>query len=150
MNGDHRKYGSKTARTERGTFARGNPGKPKGARHRTTLAVESLLDGEAEKLTRKAIRMALAGDTVALRMCMDRIAPPRKDRTVVFPLPAIEKASDAAKAFAAIVAAVARGELTPLEAAALSSLVDCFTRALETSDFDARLKALEQRKGTYA
>jgi hypothetical protein len=150
MNGGHRKYGSKTVRTERGTFAFGNPGKPKGARHRTTLAVESLLDGEAEKLTRKAIEMALTGDTVALRMCMDRIAPPRKDRTVAFPLPAIEKASDAVKASATIVAAVARGELTPLEAAALSSLVDCFTRALEASDFDARLKALEQRKGTYA
>jgi hypothetical protein len=150
VNGGHRKYGSKTARTERGTFARGNPGKPKGARHRITLAVESLLDGEAEKLTRKAIKMALAGDTVALRMCMDRIAPPRKDRPVAFPLPAIEKASDALKATTTIVAAVARGELTPLEAAALSGLVDSFMRTLEVSDFDARLKALEQRKGTYA
>src|SRR5436190_21458026 len=83
MNSGHRKFGPKTARTERGTFGRGNPGKPKGARHRTTLAVEALLDGEAEGLTRKAIKMALAGDTVALRLCMDRIAPARKDRPVV-------------------------------------------------------------------
>ena len=150
MNGDHRKYGSKTARTERGTFARGNPGKPKGARHRTTLAVESLLDGEAKKLTRKAIKMALTGDTVALRMCMGRIAPPRKDRPVAFPLPAIEKASDALKATATIIAGVARGELTPLEAAALAGLVDCFTRTLAASDFDARITALEQNRGSHA
>ena len=41
----------------------GNPaGKPKGARHRATLAAEALLDGEAEALTRKAIELALAGD----------------------------------------------------------------------------------------
>ena len=46
----------------------GNPaGKPKGARHRATLAAETLLDGEAEALTRKAIALALAGDPIALR-----------------------------------------------------------------------------------
>jgi hypothetical protein len=150
MNGGHRKYGSKTARTELGTFARGNPGKPIGARHRTTLAVESLLDGEAEKLTRKAIKMALAGNTVALRLCMDRIAPARKDRPVAFSLPAIATASDAVKASATIVAAVAGGELTPLEAAALSGLVDCFTRALAASEFEARLTVLEKERLPYA
>jgi hypothetical protein len=51
----------------------GNPaGKPKGARHRATVAAEALLDGEAEGLTRKAIEMALAGDGTALRLCLDR------------------------------------------------------------------------------
>lgn len=141
-----RKYGSKTARTERGTFARGNPGKPKGARHRTTLAIESLLDGEAEQLTRKAITMALAGDTVALRMCMDRIAPVRKDRPVAFSLPALKTVADAANAMAAIVAAVATGELTPAEANNLASLTDHFASAVAASDFDARLSALEREK----
>jgi Family of unknown function (DUF5681) len=33
----------------------GNPaGKPKGARNKVTLAIEALLDGEAEALTRKS------------------------------------------------------------------------------------------------
>ena len=55
----------------------GNPsGRPAGSRHKTTLAIEALLDGDAEKLTRKAVDMALGGDTVALRLVMDRIAPP--------------------------------------------------------------------------
>ena len=54
----------------------GNPrGKRQGARHRTTLAAEALLDGEAKALTRKAIELALAGETVALRLCLDRILP---------------------------------------------------------------------------
>jgi hypothetical protein len=54
----------------------GNPaGKPKGARHKTTLAVQALLDGEAEALTRKCIELAKEGDTTALRLCMERLAP---------------------------------------------------------------------------
>lgn len=145
-----RKYGSKTVRTKRGTFAPGNPGKPIGARHRSTIAAESLFDGDAERLTRKAIEMALGGDTIALRLCIDRIAPPRRDRHVVFPLPAIEKASDAVKAFGAIISAVSRGGLTPSEALSLSNLIDCFTRAVEASDFDARLSVLEKTRAPNA
>src|SRR6476659_8342128 len=40
----------------------GNPqGKPKGTRHRVTIAAEILLEGEAEAITRKAIELAKAG-----------------------------------------------------------------------------------------
>jgi hypothetical protein len=67
----------------------GRGGKPRGSRHRTTLAIESLLDGEAERLTRKAVDLALAGDTVALRICLDRVAPPRRGRPVMFRLPEV-------------------------------------------------------------
>jgi len=46
----------------------GNPqGRPLGARNRTTVAVEALLDGEAEKLTRKAVTLALEGNVACLR-----------------------------------------------------------------------------------
>ena len=47
-------------------------GKPRGARHRVTQAMQALLDGEGEALTRKAIEMALSGDGLALRLCLDR------------------------------------------------------------------------------
>ncbi len=53
----------------------GNPsGRPKGARHKATMAVEALLNGEADAITRKAIDAALAGDMTAIRLCLDRIA----------------------------------------------------------------------------
>ena len=59
----------------------GNPnGRPKGSRNRTTIACEALLEEEAGALTRKAIQMAKDGDTIALRLCLDRIYPVRKDR----------------------------------------------------------------------
>ena len=53
-------------------------GKRKGTRNKVTLAIEALLDGEAETLTRKAIELAKLGDLAALRVCLDRIAPPWK------------------------------------------------------------------------
>ena len=39
-----------------------------------------MLDGEAETLTRKAIDKALKGDSEALRLCLERLVPPRKER----------------------------------------------------------------------
>jgi Family of unknown function (DUF5681) len=46
----------------------GNPaGRPKGSRNKATLAVEALLDGEAEEITRKAIELAKKGDLAAIR-----------------------------------------------------------------------------------
>lgn len=139
-----------SARNQRGRpFLKGqsgNPnGKPKGARHRVTRAVEALLEGEAEALTRRAIAAALEGDTVALRLCLDRIAPPRKDASVRFTLPPMASAADAAKAVGAILAAVAVGELTPSEGTAAAGLVETFRRALETAELETRIAALEAK-----
>jgi len=44
----------KTGRNADGTFGPGNFGKPKGTRHKATLAAMALLDGEAESLSRTA------------------------------------------------------------------------------------------------
>ena len=54
----------------------GNPnGRAAGSRNRATLAIEALLEGEGEALTRKAIELAKAGDMQALRLCMDLCCP---------------------------------------------------------------------------
>jgi hypothetical protein len=69
----------------------GNPaGKPKGARHAITKAAEALLDGETEALTRKCIELAKEGDMVAMRLCLERILPARKSRSVSISLPATD------------------------------------------------------------
>ena len=65
-----------------GTFTDGNGGRPKGSRNKATIAIDSLLEGQAEALTQTAISKALDGDSIALRLCMDRIAPPMKDKPV--------------------------------------------------------------------
>jgi hypothetical protein len=90
-------------------------------------------------LTRRAIALAKKGNVIALRLCLDRIAPPRKDRCVAFDLPPLRTVADAARGMAAIVAAVAAGEVTPAEASRLAALVDNYTRAVAASDFETRL-----------
>lgn len=124
-------------------FGPGNPGRPKGSRNKTTLALEALLDGEAEAITRKAVEVALTGDPTAMRLVMERIIPPRRDRPVMFALPKLETASDAVKAMGAVVEAVAAGDLTLGEAGELTKLVENFSNVLKAEDLQKRVEALE-------
>jgi hypothetical protein len=125
----------------------GNPkGRPKGSRNQATLLAEELLDGEAEALTRKAIDRALEGDATALRLCLERLVAPRRERLVAFELPSkIESAADIAKASSAVLAACAAGILSPNEASQMMELVFSHVRILEMSEIEGRLAALEQR-----
>ncbi len=145
MSDTSRKSGENSRRRGPGRpFQRGNVGKPKGALARVTRAAQALLDGESETLTRAAIDLAKAGDGVALRICMERLLPPRKDRPVSFDLPKIEKLEDASKALAGLLEGVATGEITPGEAAGVVPLVEGFIRAIKATEFEKRLTALEQ------
>jgi len=130
-----------------GRFAKGNAanlrGRPLGSRHRATLAAEALLDGEVEKLTRKAIEMALEGDGVALRLCLERIIPARKDRPVMVDLPKVTTASDLIAGAAALAQAVTSGEITPSEGADLSRLIENIAKAIEVAELEERIRKLE-------
>ena len=135
----------KNAENTRGKpFKAGNPGRPKGARNATTLALESLLDGQATALTQKAIELALTGDLTALRICLDRILPPRKDRPVTFDFPVITSITEAATTMSSVLSAVAAGEITPAEASEISKLVDTYVKAVEATDLADRISRLER------
>ena len=116
-----------------------------GARNKALLAMEALLDGEAEAITRVAVEKAKEGDATALRLCLERILPPRKDRPVSFSLPQLGTVTDAPAATAAIVAAVAAADITVSEGSELARLVDTYVRAVEASDLDKRLRAIEEK-----
>ena len=124
------KYGRNTA----GQFAAGNTGRPKGSRNKATIAIESLLQGQAEALTQTAVAKALDGDSIALRLCMERIAPAPKDQPVSFSLPKMNNALDASKAAGSVLIAVSECDLTPIEAKRFMSLVDSYRRTLELKD----------------
>jgi hypothetical protein len=128
-------------------FAKGPSNRPAGrragSRNKKTLAAAVLLEGEAEALTRRAVDLALAGDPTAMRLCIERILPPCRERTVRFALPPIESAADIAPAMKAVTSALAAGLITPGEAGTIAAVVDTFVRAIETSDFDRRLKIME-------
>ena len=138
------------ARTRGRPFApntSGNPkGRPKGARNRVTVTLERIMEGDALEIVAAVLVAAKAGDLTAARLILDRVAPvPRDRRLTPFDLPATDTAAGIAQAQAAVVAAVAGGDLRPSEGEALAGLIDLRRRAVELADFDARLIALEKR-----
>jgi hypothetical protein len=92
-----------------------------------------------------AIDKALEGDTTALRLCLERIAPARKDAPIQFELPVMSNASEAAVAAQAVLKAVSEGEVTPLEGATVMGLVESYRRTLEVTELEERLLQVEER-----
>ena len=143
-----------TATKQRGRpFERGksgNPkGRPKGARNNATVLAEALLDGEANAITRKLIEKAKEGDTTALRLCLERLLPPRRGRPVEFKLPTkIETAADEVHGSSLVLKACATGTLSPVEASEIMNLISSHIRLLEITEIETRLTALEKAQQT--
>jgi hypothetical protein len=125
----------------------GNPGgRPKGSLNKATLATQALLEGEAEALTRKVVELAKAGNPMALRLCLERLLPPRKDRPITFSVPKIQVVEDLPTVLGAILAAVARGEITTGEGHTLTAMLEAYRKGIETVQHEARITALEKEK----
>jgi hypothetical protein len=132
-------------RDAQGRFAPGNPGKPPGTRHRTTIAIEALLEGQWEGLTKTAVALALRGDATALRLCFDRIAPQRRGTSIEIPhFPKVESAADVPRALAALIAAVAAGHLTADEAKPLSDMFTAYVNAVDIVDTAAEVAEIKR------
>lgn len=144
---DEKKYPENAGEKQDGKFKpgqSGNPkGKPPGTRHRATQAVLALLEGETERLTRKAVELALEGDVTALRLCLERIAPALKSVAppVSVSLTNPGSLAETAKNF---LQAAAGGELPPDLAAQLISAVSVIARVEEIEIMKERLEALER------
>jgi hypothetical protein len=130
-------------RTRGRPFQPGNPGRPLGCRNKATLAAEAILDGEAEALSRKAIELALNGDVAALRICFDRLIPPRRERPIRFAMPPMQTAADATTVIATLMTAVAGGDVSPSEAASMVQILDAYIKSLFVAEFEQRLAKLE-------
>jgi hypothetical protein len=113
----------------------GNPaGKPRGARHKTTILAERLMQDDAEKIVNAVITAACNGDMTAAKIILDRICPPRRSRP--FHLPSIERNEDSMAAKQAVMSAVAGGDLTPSDAVDLFRVIDNAAWGLPVSNED--------------
>jgi hypothetical protein len=124
-------------------FAPGNPGRPKGARHKATVLTEQLLSTDIEDVVTAVVNAAKAGDMTAARIILDRLSPPRKGRPVRFEIPPVMNLAGLSAAFAKLVEAVATGHVTPEEAASVASLLEAQRKAIELNEINNRLAALE-------
>jgi hypothetical protein len=129
----------------------GNPaGFRRGSKHRATLLAEQLFEGEASELIRTVINLAKAGDTAALKICVDRILPPLKSRAVDFKLPTLGSTRDALAALNLLVQGVVTGKLLPESAEPLAAIVSTFIKAVEIGQVEDRLCELEKARADDA
>ncbi len=124
-----------------GNFA----GKPKGARHRATIAAETLMSGEADAIVRAVIEKAKTGDMTAAKIILDRVAPIRRGAPLEVDLPAVATTEGVTAALAALVAEMSAGTVTPEEAQTVASVIEAQRKAIETTELESRVLALEER-----
>jgi hypothetical protein len=117
--------------------------RPQGSRNKATIALQEMLDGHGESITRKCALLALQGDPTALRLCMERLIAPRRDSPVKFNLPAVNTAAEVGQAIGTVLHDVAGGQLTPAEGQMVSAILEDRRKAIETEDHDDRIRALE-------
>jgi len=123
----------------------GNPlGRPLGARNKLTLLAESMLEGDAEALVNKLIEIAKDGHVGALRLCIDRICPPQRDRTVAIDLPPMTTAADAVAGMGVIVQALGVGDLGAREAGELANVFTGFSQTVTSAQLEKRLDDIEK------
>ncbi|MFL9987129.1 DUF5681 domain-containing protein [Paraburkholderia sediminicola] len=124
----------------------GNPaGKPKGARDKRT-ELRELLRPRAAELVQKAVELALAGDTTALRICIDRIIPTIKAKDAPIGIGGLT--GSLAEQGQAVLAAMAAGEITPDEANAVMAAIAAQVRIVEADELEKRIAALEAQNGS--
>jgi hypothetical protein len=122
-------------------FEKGNPGRPRGSKNRTTAIAQALLADEETELVRKAIDLAKAEDVQMLKFLLDRLLP--KERLIKLDIPRMDFADEAIDAMAAISGAIAEGQITPSEGAALSSMISGYSRTLDVAELSKRIEAIE-------
>jgi hypothetical protein len=119
-------------------------GRPAGSRNKATIAMEALLDGEGDAIVRKTIELAMNGSEAALRLCLERLISPRRDRLVRLRLPSDTTAEGTSNALGAVVKAVAQGEITPGEGVQMASLLEVRRKAIDTQELESRIAELER------
>ena len=123
----------------------GNPaGRPRGSRNKASLRMQEMLEQKADALVKKVVKMALAGNIGALRLCLDRLAPTRKNEPLFCEMPPLQKASDAVAAIAGVASAAVAGDVTADEAAKLAKVISLYVNTLEAHNFEDRLLRLER------
>ncbi len=98
-------------------------------RNKATQAALTLLEGEAEALVRKAVEMALGGDLVALRLCLERLAPVRRNSAIQFDLPDLSTSKSAPAAAKAVLEALSDGRITPADAETALRVIESWRKA---------------------
>ena len=116
-------------------------GRPKGIKDRR-VKYRELLEHHAPALVDKAVKLALGGNTTALRLCLERIIPPVK--TDNEPVELIGLKGTLTEQGQTIIDAMSKGTLAPSEAATVLQALAAQARITELEVLEQRLRTLEE------
>jgi hypothetical protein len=112
------------------------------SRKSTRPADDILTNHDMTEVLRVAISKAKAGDTTCIRIVERHWG--RHDRPVKLDLPPVVDARSLAEAQGRVIGATAKGDVTPRQGLAFSTMLEYRRRALETVEYEARLSAIEE------
>ncbi len=127
-------------------FEKGNnysTGRQRGARNKSTLWLDEIGRESTEKVIGAVLGEAEKGNMYAAAIMLARTWPRRRGRPVPLALPPVETTAGVLGAQAAVIAAMAKGEISPEEAASVANVLDSQRRAIETNDLARRVDELE-------
>jgi hypothetical protein len=107
-------------------------GRPRGSRNKATSLWQKTLDSHAENLAKKGVMMAYQGNTTALRLCMERTMPVRRQPRVRFKLPRIKTIDDVAAALETVISGVTQAKLTLDDGQAFTAMLESLRRVIES------------------
>jgi len=120
----------------------GNPaGRPPGMGKVTQY--RAMLQSHAAELIQIAVDQAKAGDSAALKLCIDRLLPPYRPEAMPVEF-AMSQAGRLTKMGESILSAVSNGDLSPEQGAKLLQALAGQARLIEVEELEQRIKALEQ------
>jgi len=128
-------------------FQPGMSGNPRGRRPRSDTeqrqreAIRKALPGIVAKL----ISSAVAGDTTASKLLLERVMPAYKPQDRPAPLPLPDGTHDLAGAAQAALVGLSSGTLTPDQAGAVAGVLSALVRVKESVELEDRVAALENR-----
>src|SRR5260370_21567846 len=105
-------------------------GRPRGSRNRKTAWL-AVMEEHGLALVKKCVLRALEGNPIALRLCLERLLPVPRDRSVQIRMLKINTCEDVAEAAKQVVHATAKGKISPTEADAVTHSLEGVARMLE-------------------
>ena len=127
-------------------FAPGNTagrGRPPGSGNKTRGEGEDLIKKYTPQIVTKCIHSALRDNASAMRLCMERVVPSRRDALARIKLPRIRAAEDVSKAAEKVMRAIAHGEITPAEGERMMNALECQLRIIREVELQSRLERAE-------
>lgn len=95
-------------------------------------------------ICQKLIEEAITSNMQAIKLVLDRVLPPKRNRAIDVNRPKLQTIDDAVNAISIIIDAVGSGEITPSEGEAISRVVDVFIKTLQEYEIEKRVSMLEQ------